>query len=196
MFTELIKKLREQTGAGIIDCQKALKESNDDLAGAIDYLRKKGISKAAAKSERVANQGIIESYIHLGGKIGVLLELNCETDFVARTDEFKKLAHDIAMHIAAMSPLCVARENLDQKLIEKEKEIYKEQLRQEKKPDNMIEKIAEGKIEKYYAQVCLLEQPYIKDQTKNIKGIITDAVAKIGENIQVKRFVRFMLGEK
>lgn len=196
MSTELIKKLREQTGAGILDCQKALKESHNDLAGAIDYLRKKGISKAAAKSERQANQGIIESYIHLGGKIGVLLELNCETDFVARTDEFKKLARDIAMHIAAMSPLCVERENLDQKLIEKEKEIYKEQLHQEKKPANMLDKIAEGKIEKYYAQVCLLEQPFVKDQSKTIKEIITEAIAKIGENIQVKRFVRFMIGEK
>ena len=196
MTMELIKKLRNQTGAGFMDCKKALEEVKDNFDNAVDYLRKKGIAKAAAKAERSSDEGLVESYIHLNGRIGVLVEVNCETDFVALTDEFKTLAHDIAMHIAASNPICVTRDEVDPTLIEREKEVYLEQLKQEGKPANMLEKIVEGKVEKYYQEICLLEQPFIKNPDKTINDLIIDAVAKIGENIQIKRFSRFVLGEK
>lgn len=195
MTLNLIQQLREQTGAGIMDCKKALSETGNDLEKALAYLHKKGITKAATKAERTANQGLIESYIHTNGTIGVLVELNCETDFVARTDEFKTLAHDLALHIAASAPLVVSREKLDPAIINQQKKDFQQQLQAEGKPAAMLEKIIEGKLEKYYAQVCLLEQPFVKDPEKTIQEIITAAVAKIGENIQIKRFTRFVLGE-
>jgi elongation factor Ts len=193
---DLIRQLREKTGAGIMDCKKALAESNDNIENAVDYLRKKGIAKAANKADRVASEGLIDSYIHMNGKIGVLLEINCETDFVARTDDFKALSHDIAMHIAASAPLALTAEDLDPAIVARERDVITEQLKQENKPAEMIEKIAEGKIQKFYKDVCLLDQPFVKDPAMSISSVVTDAIAKLGENIQIKRFARFALGEK
>jgi len=193
MSSEIIKELRQVTGAGILDCQEALKESNNDLEKAIDFLRKKGQKFADGKGSRTTNEGIIEAYIHSNSKIGVLLELVCETDFVARNEEFKKLAHDIALHIAAANPRWKEREEVPEEIIEKEKQIYKEALKNEKKPEEMIEKIAGNKLEKFYNTSCLLEQGFVKDDKITIKDLIHTMVAKLGENIQIKRFVRFSL---
>jgi elongation factor Ts len=190
-----VKKLRDKTGAGMMDCKKALQESDGDLDKATDILRRQGIAKAEKKSGRTANEGQIASYIHPGGRIGVMLEINCETDFVAKTDDFQNLANDVAMQIAAMSPVAVDREDIDDALIEKEKTIYHEQAKDEGKPEHIIEKIVDGRLEKYYAEVVLLEQPFVKDTDKTIGQLITDAVAKLGENISVNRFVRYELGE-
>ena len=188
----LIKELREQTGAGIMDVKEALEESGGDKEKAIEVLRKKGLAKQAKKADRVANEGIIESYIHAGGRIGVLLEINCETDFVARTDDFKTLAKEIALHIAAANPLYISTEDVPTEVIEKEKEIYKEQSAG--KPDDVIEKMLEGKISKYYEEVCLLNQPFVRDGEKTIGDLLGEATGKMGENIQIRRFSRFMLG--
>jgi len=196
MSADLIKQLREQTSVGIMDCKKALAESGNDIEKAIEYLRKKGLSRAASKADRVANEGAVDSYIHMNGKIGVLVEVNCETDFVARTDEFKQLVHDIAMHIAAAAPVAVSRDGIDPVVIEKERALFIEQLRQEGKPEQMIDKIVEGKVDKYYQQITLLEQPFIKNPDKTINDLVTEAIAKMGENVQIKRFARFALGEK
>ncbi len=193
---ELIKQLREKTGAGMMDCKKALAESGDNVEQAIDYLRKKGIAKAASKADRVAKEGLIVQYIHMNGKIGVLVEINCETDFVARTDDFQALGHDIAMHIAAAAPLALTADQLDPAVVAREKDVIAEQLRNENKPEAMIEKIAEGKIQKFYKDVCLVDQLFVKDPTKTIQDVITETIAKVGENIQIGRFVRFALGEK
>ncbi|MBD3274939.1 MAG: translation elongation factor Ts [Candidatus Marinimicrobia bacterium] len=190
-----VKKLRDKTGAGMMDCKKALQESDGDLDKATDILRRQGIAKAEKKSGRTANEGQIASYIHPGGRIGVMLEINCETDFVAKTDDFQNLANDVAMQIAAMSPVAVDREDIDETLIEKEKTIYHEQAKDEGKPEHIIEKIVDGRLEKYFAEVVLLEQPFVKDTDKTIGQLITDAVAKLGENISVNRFVRYELGE-
>ncbi len=190
-----VKKLRDKTGAGMMDCKKALQESNGDLDKATDILRRQGIAKAEKKSGRTANEGQIASYIHPGGRIGVMLEINCETDFVAKTDDFQNLANDIAMQIAAMTPVAVDREDIDQALIEKEKAIFHEQAKDEGKPEHIIEKIVDGRLEKYYSEVVLLEQPFVKDTDKTIGQLITDAVAKLGENIAVNRFIRYELGE-
>ncbi|MFH0814892.1 MAG: translation elongation factor Ts [Candidatus Falkowbacteria bacterium] len=191
---KLISQLRETTGAGIAECQKALTESNGDVNAAIEILRKKGEAKAAKKvAERTTKDGIVYSYIHGNAKIGVLLELLCETDFVAKTDAFKQLANDIAMHIAAMAPEYVRREDVPQDVIEKEKEIYREQMADENKPDAMKEKIIEGKLNKFFEEVCLLPQSFIKDETKKIEDLIREAIAKIGEKIEIGRFVRFKI---
>jgi len=192
MSNDLIKELREQTGAGIMDVKEALEEANGDKEKAIEILRKKGLAKQAKKADRVANEGIVESYIHAGGRIGVLVEVNCETDFVARTDDFKNLVKEIALHIAAANPLYITSEDVPTEVIEKEKEIYKEQSAG--KPDDVIEKMLEGKINKYLEEVCLLSQPYVKDQDKTIGDLLGEATGKMGENIQVRRFSRFMLG--
>ncbi|MDA8052986.1 MAG: translation elongation factor Ts [Deltaproteobacteria bacterium] len=183
------------TGAGFVDCKNALIETNGDIDKAVDILRKKGLAKAQKKANREAKEGLIYSYIHAGGRIGVLLEINCETDFVARTSEFQELAKNIAMHIAASNPLYIKRELVSPELISKEREIYKEQLTLMDKPQAVKEKIVDGKLEKYYQDVCLLEQPFIKDPSKNIAEIIDNEVAKLGENIVLKRFVRYQLGE-
>jgi elongation factor Ts len=193
--TELIKKLREKTGAGIMDCKAALKESGGDLEKAVDVLRKKGIASADKKSGRATSDGLIHAYIHAGGKLGVLVEVNCETDFVARTDEFNNFVHDIAMHIAAAEPRYVSQEDVTEQDLAREREIYIEQAKGEGKPDHIAEKIVDGKMKKFYSQVCLLEQPYVKDQDKTVSTLLKEAIAKFGENIQIARFTRFKLGE-
>jgi elongation factor Ts len=190
-----VKELREKTGAGMMDCKKALAESGGDFTKAEELLRKKGLSAAAKKSARAATEGAVASYIHMGGKIGVLVEVNCETDFVARTDGFQSLVKDIAMQIAAASPQWVRREEVPPEVVAKELEIAKEQMRDQKKPEAILEKIAQGKLEKFYEQTCLLDQLFVKDDKKKIHEVVTEAVAKIGENIQIRRFVRFALGE-
>lgn len=191
-----VKELREKTGAGMMECKKALEACNGDMEKAIVYLRERGISVAQKKSSRTANEGLITSYIHSGGKIGVLVEINCETDFVARNEEFKDFSKDIAMQIAAVKPLYVKREDVPQDVVNKEKEIYATQAKATGKPDKVIEKIVEGKLEKFYEEVCLLEQPFIKDSNIKVKDLLTQLIAKIGENIQIKRFVRFQVGEE
>lgn len=191
----LVKELREKTGAGMMDCKKALEKTDGDMQKAVDYLREQGIAKAAKRADRVAKEGIIYSYIHPGSKLGVLVEVNCETDFVARTEDFKQLAKDVAMQIAATNPLKVNRTDLKEEIIQHEKEIYRTQARNEGKPEKVIDKIVEGKLEKYFQEVCLMEQPYVKDQDRTVKDRVSEAIAKIGENITVKRFVRFRLGE-
>ncbi len=191
----LVKELRDKTGAGMMDCKNALTESGGDMEKAMDFLRKKGIAKAAKRADREVKEGIVESYIHPGSKLGVLVEVNCETDFVANTDDFKSFSRNLAMHIAASNPLVVRREQLDQKIINKELEIYKDQAKDQGKPENILEKIAQGKLEKYYTEVCLLEQPYVKDPNKTIQDLIAETVAKVGENVTIKQFARFRIGE-
>ncbi|RMH72184.1 MAG: translation elongation factor Ts [Gemmatimonadetes bacterium] len=190
-----VRELREKTGVGMMDCKKALIEANGNVEEAIEFLRKKGMAKAAKRAERSANEGMVGHYIHMGGKIGVLVEVNCETDFVARTDDFKTLAKDLAMHIAASQPVAVSREDVPEEIIAKEREIYAAQMREEGKPEHIIDKIVNGKIEKYYSQICLLEQPFVKNPDQTVQEMITDAMASLGENIVVRRFVRFQLGE-
>jgi len=190
-----IKELRERTGAGILDCKKALTENGDDIEAAIDWLRAKGIAKAAKKAGRAATEGMVHAYIHAGGKIGVLVEVNCETDFVARTDDFQTLVNDIAMHIAATAPEFVRREDVDDAAIAKEREVQTQRVLEEGKPEHIAERIVEGRMSKYFEDVCLLEQKFVKDDSKTVKDVLTEAVAKIGENIQVRRFSRYVLGE-
>lgn len=192
--TDAIKKLRFKTSAGMMECKEALHEAGGCLEKAVEVLRKKGIAKAAKKAERIAGQGIIESYIHMGNRIGVLVEVNCETDFVARNEDFRQLTKDIAMQIAAANPMYVSRDEITEETINKEKEIFAGQVKD--KPENVTEKIVEGKLEKYFSEVCLMEQPFIKDPDLRIKDLVTQAIAKIGENITVKRFVRFEVGEQ
>jgi elongation factor Ts len=192
---QLVKELREKTGAGMMDCKKVLAEAGGDFAKAEELLRKKGLAAAAKKSSRAATEGAVASYIHMGGKIGVLVEVNCETDFVARTDGFQSLVKDIAMQVAAAAPQWVRREEVPADVVAKEIEIAKAQLREQKKPEALLEKIATGKLEKFYETTCLLEQPFVKDDKKKIQEVVTDAIAKIGENIQIRRFARFVLGE-
>ena len=191
----LVKELRERTGAGMMDCKKALTETNGDTEKAIEYLREKGLSAAAKKAGRIATEGLIETYIHGGGRIGVILELNCETDFVAKTDEFRELAKDIAMHIAAARPEFLNPDEVPKDVIEKEKSILTAQALNEGKPEKIVEKMVEGRISKYFKDVCLVEQPFVKDPDKTISQLITEKVAKIGENISIRRFVRYELGE-
>ena len=193
--TEMIKQLRERTGAGILECKKALEEANGDMDKAAEILRKKGIAKADKKAGRAAGDGVIGSYIHHDNKLGVLVEVNCETDFVARTEEFQNLVKEIAMQIAAMSPRFVSREDVPSEELEKEKEIYKQAAIAEGKPENIAERIAEGKLNKFYEENCLLEQPYVKKKKKKIEDLIKEHIAKLGENIVVRRFVRIRLGE-
>ncbi|MCS7163469.1 MAG: translation elongation factor Ts [Thermodesulfovibrio sp.] len=190
---QMVKELREKTGAGMMECKKALEASGGDFNKAIEILRQKGLATAQKKASREAREGIIASYIHMD-KIGVMLELNCETDFVARNEEFKQLAKDIAMQIAATNPQYIQREDIPQEVIEKEKEIYRSQIKGNK-PPQVIEKIVEGKLEKFYEEMCLLDQPFIKDPEKKIKDLISEKVAKFGENIKIKRFVRFQVGQ-
>ncbi len=192
---QVVKELREKTGAGMMDCKKVLAEAGGDLVKAEELLRKKGLAAAAKKSSRAATEGAVASYIHMGGKIGVLVEVNCETDFVARTEGFQTLVKDLAMQIAAAAPQWVRREEVPADLVAKELEIAKAQMRDQKKPEAILEKIATGKLEKFYEMSCLLEQPFVKDDKKKIQEVVTEAVAKIGENIQIRRFARFVLGE-
>jgi len=192
---KLVKELRDKTGAGMMDCKKALTECAGDLEKATNWLREKGIAKAVSKSERDTKEGRVYSYIHSNHKIGVLLEVNCETDFVARTDQFENLCKDIAMHIAASNPLAIRPEELDPKLIENEREVYRNKALNDGKPENVVDKIVDGQVKKLYKDTCLLEQEFVKDPAKSVQDIITEAIATIGENIQVARFTRFVLGE-
>ncbi|WP_418842233.1 translation elongation factor Ts [Phascolarctobacterium faecium] len=191
----LVKELRERTGAGMMDCKKALSATDGDLEKAIDFLREKGLAAAAKKAGRVAAEGLVEAYIHGGGRIGVLVEVNCETDFVAKTDAFKELVKDIAMHIAATNPSYLKREEVPTAELEHEQAVLAEQARNEGKPEKIIEKMVAGRIEKYYKEVCLIEQPFVKDPDKTISDLITESIAKIGENISIRRFTRYQLGE-
>jgi elongation factor Ts len=192
---QMVKELRERTGAGMMDCKNALLESKGDMEAAIDVLRKKGLASAAKKAGRVAAEGAVGSYVHGGGKIGVLVEVNCETDFVARTDEFQELVKDIAMHIAAAAPQYVRREEVTEEILARERAVQRERTLAEGKPEKVVDKIVEGRMEKFYAETVLLEQPFIKDPDKTVGDLVTEKVAKIGENIQVRRFSRFKLGE-
>lgn len=193
---KIITELREKTGAGVMDCKEALQNSKEDIEKAIDYLKRKGTATAEKKAGRQTSSGTIYSYIHMEGKVGSMVEINCESDFVAKTDDFKELVKDIAMQIAAMNPKYVKREDITPEEIEKQKEIYKEEAVKSGKPQNVIDKIIAGKLEKFYKDVCLIEQQFIKDDKINIKDLITQKIAKVGENIVVKRFARFKLGEK
>lgn len=190
-----VKELRERTGAGMLDCKKALDETGGDVDKAIALLREKGLAAAANKAGRIATEGVVESYIHAGGRIGVLVEVNCETDFVAKTDQFREFARDIAMQIAAANPKFVRREEVPADEIEKEKEILKNQALNEGKPEKIVEKMVEGRISKYYEEYCLLEQNFIKDPDKTINELLNEKISKIGENITIRRFVRYELGE-
>jgi len=191
---KMVKELRESTNAGMMDCKKALTECDGDMEKAVEYLRKKGIASAAKKEGRATSQGIVGSYIHMGGKVGVLVEVACETDFVARTDDFQEFVHNVAMHIAAASPVAVTREEVDPTLIEKEKEIYAAQMREQGKPEAMIEKIVVGKVDKYYSDVVLLEQKYVKDPDMTVEDYLKSIIGSLGENMQIKRFARFEIG--
>lgn len=192
---EMVKELRERTGAGMMDCKKALTESNGDMDKSIDFLREKGLAAAAKKASRIASEGLVEAYIHGGGRIGVLVEINCETDFVAKTEGFKALTKAIAMQIAASNPQYVSRSEVPADVIEHEREILRAQALNEGKPAPIVDKMVDGRIEKYYKEVCLLEQPFIKDPDKTVTQYITENIAKIGENISVRRFTRYQLGE-
>ncbi len=192
---DLVKQLREQTGAGIMDCKTALAETNGNFEKAIEWLRKKGAASAQKKVGRATNEGVVEAYIHPGSRLGVLIEVNCETDFVAKTEDFKTLARDLAMQVAASSPRFVKREEVPADVVEKEMEIYRTQAENEKKPANVTERIAQGKLEKFYQEIVLMEQSFIKDPNRTVKQLVTDVIAKVGENIAIRRFVRFQLGE-
>jgi len=191
----LVKELRERTGAGMMDCKKALAETAGDLSKAVDYLRQKGLAAAAKKADRVATDGAIGAYVHAGGKLGVLVEINCETDFVARTAEFQSLLKDVAMQVAATNPRWVRREEVSADEFEREKVIYRQQALESGKPEKVVEMIVQGKMEKFYSEVCLLEQSFVKDPDKKVIDVVNDAIARLGENIQVRRFARYHLGE-
>ena len=192
---ELVKDLRQRTGAGVMDCRTALQEAKGNIEGAIDYLRKKGLATAAKKAGRIATDGLVSSYIHAGGKIGVLVEINCETDFVARTDDFQTFVKNIAMQIAAANPQYIRREEVPPEVLEKERQIYRTQALDSGKPEKVIDKIVDGKMERFYSEACLLEQTYIKDSDQTVREVLEAMIAKIGENISIRRFARFQLGE-
>ncbi|MCD4741315.1 MAG: translation elongation factor Ts [Desulfobacteraceae bacterium] len=191
----MVKELRERTGSGMMDCKNTLVETEGDVEKAIELLRKKGLAKAAKRSGRTTSEGVVYSYIHAGSKLGVLLEVNCESDFVAKTDGFIEFAKNVAMHIAASNPLGLSEEDISNDLIEKEREVYKALAIKDGKPENIIDKIVEGKVQKYYKEVCLLSQQYIKDPKKTITDLLNESIAVIGENIQIRRFTRFQIGE-
>ncbi len=192
---EQVKELRERTGAGVLDVKKTLEETGGNVDRAIELLRERGLAKAAKKASREATEGLVEPYIHLGGKIGVLVEVNCETDFVARTDDFKTLAHDIALHIAAAAPQYVRREEVSEADLERERQIYVAAAKEEGKPENIAARIAEGRLNKFYEENVLLEQPYVRDPSKTIQNLVNEHISKLGENIIVRRFSRFVIGE-
>ncbi|MBN2332810.1 MAG: translation elongation factor Ts [Deltaproteobacteria bacterium] len=191
----MVKELREKTGAGIMDCKRALKEKEGNLEEALDFLREKGLAAASKKSGRITSEGLVGSYIHAGGKIGVLVEVNCETDFVARTDEFQAFVKDICMQIAAANPAGVLREDIPAEIVEREKQIFKTQALDSGKPENIVDKIVTGKLEKFYQENCLMEQPFVKDTDLTVEALVKDMIAKTGENISIRRFTRFVMGE-
>ena len=191
----MVKQLREKTGAGIMDCKAALAESKGDMDNAVAFLRKKGLATAQKRAGRTMSEGVIESYIHMGGKIGVMVEVNCETDFVAKTDDFKEFARNIAMHVAAVSPVGITPEDVPAEILEKEKEIYRAQALELGKPEQMVDKIAEGKLNKFFKESCLMNQPYVKDPNLTVADYLNEVIAKTGENITIRRFARFQVGE-
>ena len=191
----MVKQLREKTGAGMMDCKNALSEVNGDVEKAIELLRKKGLATARKRAGRALSEGMIQSYIHMNGKLGVLVEVNCETDFVAKNEDFQDFTKNLAMHIAATNPLGIAPEDISQEIIEKEKEIYRAQALEMGKPENVVDKIVEGKLNKFYEENCLLNQPYVRDTDMSIADLLNELIAKIGENISIKRFVRYQIGE-
>ena len=191
----LVKELRERTNAGFMDCKTALKESKGDMEKAVEYLRVKGLATAQKRSHRQTNEGLVLSYIHPGSRVGVLLEINCETDFVARTEEFQTFGRDIAMQIAATAPLAVKREDVPHDVVESERALYRTQALEQKKPEKVVDKIVDGKIEKFYTESCLLDQPFIKDDTKTVLDLLNELIAKLGENIKIVRFARFQIGQ-
>jgi elongation factor Ts len=191
----MVKDLREKTGAGMMDCKKALSETGGNFEKAVDYLRQKGLATAAKRAGRIASEGRVGSYVHAGGKIGVIVEVNCETDFVAKTDDFQAFAKDIAMHIAASSPLYIRRENVPPEVLAKEREIYGAQALEAGKPEKIVEKIVEGKLEKFYSEVCLLEQPFVKDPDLTVQDLLNGLIGKLGEKVEIRRFSRFQVGE-
>lgn len=192
----MVKELRDKTGAGMMDCKKALQENDGDVDKAIAFLRTKGIAKAEKKASREVNDGLVEAYIHMGGKLGVLLEVNCETDFVAKTDDFKNFVRDIAMHVAASDPMTVSREGISEDILNREREIFKASALESGKPEHIVEKIVDGRMEKFFSERVLLEQPYIRDDKKSIKDYLTETIGKLGENITIRRFVRFKIGDE
>ena len=192
---KLVKTLRDKTGAGMMDCKKALVKSNGDLDKAVDHLRKSGVAKAEKKGTRETREGLIYSYIHAGGRLGVLVELNCETDFVAKTDGFTELAHNLAMQIAATNPVALDRDSIDKATVARERDIFTEQAKSQGKPDNIIERMVEGRINKFYQESCLMDQTYIKDPDKKVRDLITEIVSTLGENISINRYIRFAIGE-
>ena len=191
----MVKQLREKTGAGMMDCKQALQECNGDMDKAVDFLRTKGLATARKRAGRALTEGIIQSYIHMGGKLGVLVEVNCETDFVAKNEDFIEFAKNIAMHIAAVNPLSIRSEDLSEDIVEREKEIYKGQALETGKPENVVAKIVEGKMKKFFAENCLLKQAYVRDPNLTVEDLLNALIAKIGENITIRRFVRFQIGE-
>ena len=191
----MIKELRERTGAGFMDCKKALQETQGDLDKAVDYLREKGLAAAAKKAGRIAAEGLVDAYIHLGGRVGVLIEVNCETDFVAKTDSFKQFVRDMAMHVAAAKHSYVSRDEVPEAVLEREKNIYRAAALNEGKPEKIVDRIVEGRLERFFKEVCLLEQPYIKDPDKTVQEVLQELIAQIGENITIRRFARFERGE-
>ncbi len=192
--SQMVKELRDKTNAGMMDCKRALGETEGDLEKAVDLLRQKGLAVAAKRADRATSEGVVECYIHAGGKLGVMVEVGCETDFVAKTDEFQAFAKDIAMHVAAVSPVSVTREEVPAGMVEREKEIYINQAKDSGKPDNIIEKIVSGKIEKYLSEICLMDQKFVKNPDLTIQDLLNELIAKMGENISVKRFARFQIG--
>lgn len=192
--SQMVKELRDKTSAGMMDCKNALGETEGDMEKAVDLLRKKGLAVAAKRAGRATSEGVIETYIHAGGKLGVMIELNCETDFVAKTDQFRELARDLGMHIAASNPVSVDREGVPADILAREKDIYVQQALESGKPENIVEKIVSGKVEKYLAEICLLEQKYVKNPDLSIQDLLTDCIGKMGENISIKRFARFQIG--
>lgn len=190
----MVKELRDKTNAGMMDCKRALGETEGDLEKAVDLLRQKGLAVAAKRADRATSEGIVECYIHAGGKLGVMVEVGCETDFVAKTDDFQAFAKDIAMHVAAVSPVAVTREEVPVEMVEREKEIYINQAKDSGKPNNIIEKIVSGKIEKYLSEICLMDQKFVKNQDLTVQDLLNELIAKMGENISVKRFARFQIG--
>ena len=192
---KIVKELRDKTGAGMMDCKRALVDTDGNLEKAVEALRKAGVAKAEKKGTRSAQEGLVYSYIHHGGRLGVLVEVNCETDFVAKTDGFKELVHNLAIQIAATNPVSVSREQVPEELVKSEQDIYTEQAKYSKKPDKVIEKIVAGKMDKYFQEICLLEQPFIKDPDKIVKDLITESIATLGENISVGRYIRYAVGE-
>lgn len=190
-----VKELRVATGAPILDCKKALENNEGDFDRAVDWLRKQGLSSVAKKTGRDASEGLVDSYIHPGNRVGVIVEVNCETDFVAKTDDFRALVHDILLHIAMANPLCIDKDDIPSESLSKEEQLYREQALKEGKPENIVDKVVAGKLDKYYKQVCLLRQPFVKDEDQNIQDLVNNSIAKFGENIVVHRFVRFELGK-